>query len=453
MNRRANFLLAAGAALLALFALGLLHLFQLRFDRGDIYPPYSSLRTDPLGARALLLSLGNVPGVTAISLLESVPKLGGGRDTTLLVLGTHHRAVERITRQDVRELEQFMNDGGRVVFAFFPFSVESRYRQLEAEHERKLEEKEKSKKEPDDEKPPAGKPAKPGKSTKPAAPKKATEPADAKSKKEKKDKLDESRLPEALRRVRFAGQWGASFAIRDLTVDAEGVPAPAFARRREAPAELPEKLAWHTALCFTNLAAPWRVHYERDKQPVIIERAFGAGSLILCADSFPFSNEALRKDRQTAWLSWLLGASRRVAFDETHLSVEEHPGVATLARRYRLHGLFAGLGVLALLFLWKNATSLVPPHDEDAGELGGALVGKDSAAAFVNLLRRSIPTSELLSVCFAEWRKSAAHAVVRHGARRAQIETAISAHEASPARTREPVRTYLELSKLLHERR
>ena len=443
MNRRANFLLAAGAALLALFALGLLQLFQLRFDRGDIYPPYSSLRSDPLGSRALLLSLGAVPGVTATSLLESVPKLGGGRDTTLLVLGTPHRAVEHLVRQDVRDLEQFMNDGGRVVFAFHPFTVESRYRQLEAERERKSAEKEnaKPKKEPRQQVKPATKPAKPVK------PDPLTKP------KPRKGEPDDSRLPDAMRPVRLAEQWGVTFVARDLKVDADGVPAPVFAHRGEAPVELPARLEWHTALCFTNLAASWRTNYQRDELPVVIERSFGRGSLVFCADSFPFSNEALRKDRQTAWLSWVLGPNHRIAFDETHLNVEEKPGVATLAWRYRLHGLFAGLGVLALLFIWKNATSLVPPHDEEAGELGGALVGKDSAAAFVNLLRRTIPASELLTVCFAEWRKSPAHAASRRSAKRAQIEAAIAAHEAAPARGREPVKTYLELSKLLHERK
>lgn len=444
MNRRANFLLAAGAALLALFALGLLQLFQLRFDRGDIYPPYSSLRADPLGARALLLSLGAVPGITATSLLEPVPKLGGGRDTTLLVLGTAHHAVESLPRQDVRDLEQFMNDGGRVVFAFHPFSVESRYRRLEAERERKEQEKSDAKKSPDEKAKPGAKPAK-----KPAKPDPQKNLQPGKTEKEK----DESRLPEAMRRVQLDQQWGVAFTSRDLVVDADGVPSPTFALRREAAVELPAKLAWHTALGFTNLTASWRTNYQRDDLPVVIERPFGRGSLVFCADSFPFSNEALRRDRQTAWLAWALGPNHRVAFDETHLRVEETPGVATLAWRYRLHGLFAGLGVLALLFVWKNATSLVPPHDEEAGELGGALVGKDSAAAFVNLLRRSIPASELLSVCVAEWRKSAAHAAVARSARRGQIEAAIAAHESTPARAREPVKTYLELSKLLNERK
>ena len=36
---------------LGAFGYGLVQLFKLRFATGDIYPPYSSLRGDPLGSR------------------------------------------------------------------------------------------------------------------------------------------------------------------------------------------------------------------------------------------------------------------------------------------------------------------------------------------------------------------------------------------------------------------
>ena len=48
----------------AAFAFGLVQLFQLRFEVGDVYPPYSSLRSDPLGAMAFYESLEKLPGVS-----------------------------------------------------------------------------------------------------------------------------------------------------------------------------------------------------------------------------------------------------------------------------------------------------------------------------------------------------------------------------------------------------
>ena len=45
------------------FAFGLVHLFRLRFAAGDVYPEYSSLRADPLGAMAFCESLERMPGL------------------------------------------------------------------------------------------------------------------------------------------------------------------------------------------------------------------------------------------------------------------------------------------------------------------------------------------------------------------------------------------------------
>lgn len=437
MRRRTNLLLALTAALLAVFAFGIVHLFQLRFDAGDIYPPYSSLRADPLGARALLDSLGKVPGVTALALFDPLPKAGGGRDATLLVLGTEHRAVEEMSRQDFQDLEQFMRDGGRVVFAFYPFAVESRFRQLQAEHDAKMAE--------------AGRKRRAGKKNEEARPPDKQEPQ--KKPKLRKGGKDEDRIPESLRFIKLAERWAVGFSTRDLKLDEAQIPQPAIVERRDVAGDVPATLAWHTALYFTDLGQEWRTNYAREGLPVIVERPFGRGSLVFCADSYPFSNEALRKDRQPALLAWLVGANHRILFDETHLGVENQPGVATLARRYRLHGLFGGLVVLALLFVWKNATSLVPPHDEDGVESGGHVSGKDSASGFVNLLRRSIPTSELLAVCFAEWRKSHAHWQSHLGQKSERMEAVVKAQEALTPRERRPADAYLELSRILNERK
>ena len=49
----------------AAFAFGVVpSCLQLRFEAGDVYPPYSSLRADPLGAMAFYESLGKIPGIS-----------------------------------------------------------------------------------------------------------------------------------------------------------------------------------------------------------------------------------------------------------------------------------------------------------------------------------------------------------------------------------------------------
>ncbi len=51
------------ALLLLIFVVGVARLFILRFESGDVYPAYSSLRSDPLGTRALYESLENIDSV------------------------------------------------------------------------------------------------------------------------------------------------------------------------------------------------------------------------------------------------------------------------------------------------------------------------------------------------------------------------------------------------------
>jgi len=43
--------------LLAGFTWGMLNLFGVQFSIGDVYPEYSSLRSDPVGSRLLFESL------------------------------------------------------------------------------------------------------------------------------------------------------------------------------------------------------------------------------------------------------------------------------------------------------------------------------------------------------------------------------------------------------------
>ena len=88
----------------------------------------------------------------------------------------------------------------------------------------------------------------------------------------------------------------------------------------------------------------------------------------MATDSYFVSNEAMAKDRHADLLAWLIGPDKNVVFDEAHFGIVETSGVAVLMRKYRLHGLAAGLMLLAGLFIWKNSTSLVPPlTDEKQG--------------------------------------------------------------------------------------
>ena len=183
-----------------------------------------------------------------------------------------------------------------------------------------------------------------------------------------------------------------------------------------------------------------------------MERKLGAGSIVLCADSYWFSNEGLFRNRQPRLLAWCAGPVHKTIFDETHLGVQEQRGVAALARKYRLHGLVGGLAMLAGLVVWRYGFSLVPPYEEELQrERGEFVIGKESAAGFTNLLRRNISPRALLQVCLEEWNKSCRHRMPLP--RLQKVQSVIDAQNALPERQRDPVQTYRRISQALARNR
>ena len=90
---------------------------------------------------------------------------------------------------------------------------------------------------------------------------------------------------------------------------------------------------------------------------MIMERKLGAGSVVICTDSYFASNEALWKDPKAKFLAWLIGDAHRVIFDETHLgsNIGDEDNLMVLARRYRMHPDFSSARCCSLSFyVWRN---------------------------------------------------------------------------------------------------
>ena len=97
------------------FALGIARLFDLRFESGDVYPRYSSLRADPLGTSAYYESLNRLPGVSARRDFSANNELPGGRGIAYLHLGGAREDWRDVPAQLFGELESFLGRGGRLV--------------------------------------------------------------------------------------------------------------------------------------------------------------------------------------------------------------------------------------------------------------------------------------------------------------------------------------------------
>jgi hypothetical protein len=165
-----------------------------------------------------------------------------------------------------------------------------------------------------------------------------------------------------------------------------------------------EEIPWHSALYFKGLSRDWKTLYSCNNLPVIVERKFEKGSIVLCSDSYFLSNEGLGNHPPAKLLASVFGSRPVIIFDEEHLGVTEASNIASLARRMRLDGVAVCLVVIAGLFVWKQSTSLLPRQREERKQ--GDVTGSDANEGFINLLYRSVPKGSLLETCVAAWTRA-----------------------------------------------
>lgn len=432
MNQRNTLTLILGALLLGGFFYGVVRLFQFRFERGDIYPPYSSLRADPLGAKVMHDALDRIPEIQVARQIRGLSKISEPSKTTVLWLGE----IRQASWPD--EVLEFVRRGGRLVVAFKP--VVSRF-DWGSERNEEAKENNSENEAPDDSN--SGQ----------------TDEDDDEKGSQKNDAKERGRWRRALTEdPRSANRSLRSILESDLgvTLNFEALPVYEGAigddsARLDLALPLPDWLSWHSGIVFTKPAPEWRVVYRRDNLPVLIEREYGLGSVVLSSDSYPVSNEALMKEPHPDLLAWMIGGNRTVRFDETHLGVASAPGIMTLARQYRLHGLFAGLLLLAALFLWKSSVTFLPRRTPE-GAASGVVQGQDSTGGFINLLRRHIPKTDLLKLCYREWEKSIGRAGSVSERRLRAAESLFERYRTESPKERKPVETYRQIAEVLNRK-
>jgi hypothetical protein len=356
---RGGWLWVLAIVMLGALAWGLEQIALTPIQTGDVYPPFSSMRSDPMGAKGLYESLAALPGITVERLYKRRQKLAGSNDA-MFVLGVDPVAWSGLDPPTLRGFQRLIESGGRLVIAFLPVRTPT--------------------------------------------------------------KLPKERMVETA--------WGLKLQYRTDKDDYTGGGIP------------------HDTALFFETGPEWRkLVSDSNGAAMLIERNYGAGTIVLAADTYPLSNEGLRDARDTALIVKLAGPATRITFDEDHFGVTETGSVTALMRRYRLQGGVAILILVAALFLWRNATSLLPPHDSgDAlASAKNAVAGRDSLEGLAALLHRGVPEKQLLETCFSEWSKS----TNKSGSdeRRAQ-----RLHEAIATNAKSPVEAYRAACRILTEK-
>lgn len=425
--RRTSTVIVIGLLAALVFAYGLVKLFGARLSVGDTLPPYSSLRADPVGTKALHDAAARLPGVRTDRNFRPLDAIEADSQTTVLLLGVVlYGDVNELQEEIAEEIESMAGEGARVVLAFMPqprepgrsnFLMPRRPGDVQHEEENGAEDGDDAEQEDGEE--------------------------------EETDSPAGGFMMPAL--VDLPERWGLRLDYDDLPLKALADDAPgeevgfefavAELQEPEDRPGLPRTFEVRTGLYFETLDESWRTLYARDAGAVVVERPWGDGSLVLVADAYLFSNEGLAEDRHTPYLLYAMGEPARVIFDESLKGLLDRPSLMTLARRMNMQGFVAGLLLFAILLIWHGASSLAPRQglkEED----GPASEGRSAAEGLAALLRRSVPEDRLLKVCAEEWRQ----------VQRDEAE-APSGPEVEGLKGADLVRAYKTVAREVHERR
>ena len=278
-----------------------IYLFNLQFSGGEVYPEYSTLRTDPKGARLLYDSLAALPGVTVERNYRPLEFLPDG--VTVFLIAIPAADFGAATEPYLRTMEDSARRGNRMVGTLALAT-------------------------------------------------------------------DDAKLPKF---EELSERWGVQLALDD-------------------------KVRRHS-LYFAN-APGWTELVRVGTKLLVIERAFGKGSVVLFAGSDDFNNMATAAADRLSLVAQAIGPNSHIIFDEQHLGIAESGSVVALAGRFHLLGVGLGLALCAALLLWRNGVDFPPPAHARAAV---TLSGRTSQAGLVTLLHRHIGERGLAAVCWQEW--------------------------------------------------
>ncbi len=400
-------------AILVLTLGGLTRVLKARYDTGEFYPAYSSLRADPIGTRVLYEALDSLPGVQSQRRFAPLRKFNGRAGRTLIFCGLDPQQFNNPGGLDAELLSRFVLGGGRLVIALNP-------------------------------------------SRNPSAAERSLRRASEGLEQETASLASIFKLSAKTREASFSGASGERLD-----------PAP----QASALGPLP---LWHshvfldghpdqewqggyrvlskveTAKPAGEGNSPWRMIASQGGRPVIMERKLGRGSVVVCSDRYFLSNEALWQQPSPAFLGWLMGNASEVIFEETHLgaAIGDSEGIMTLARRYGMHGLFLGGLLWFALYLWRAGSSLIPVDaEEDLGHWrASAVAGQDAASGLEGLLRRGIAPAKLLGRCLEAWEQQRFLSQRVPAERRAKAQQLLAQARAA----REAPATYRQIRDTLH---
>ena len=362
-----------------------IYLLKLRFDAGDALPAGSSLRSDPLGTEVLFESLNNSGVALAERNYFSLDHAQLDKYDAVVLFHSYPPACGRAAEA----LQEFVtNRQGRLLFTLAPqqrFDASFDFSSDALKEKPEAEDKAKDKKETEDE-----------------------------ANKVEQEKPGETQQDDGTARRCPGGSCGLggypvsnllwkSFAIVKLEEGCTNAVLMSGSGGEEygLPASLPVRTV--VGLSTNLLNDGWKALYACGEGiPVVVEYHWGGGSVVISSLSYPFSNEAMRADRNTGFLLWAFGDAKKIAFDESHFGLVVSRTVAKLIRKNNLHYALLALLVPVILYFRLAMIPLLPRYQGD--DIRRQRLNESSGSALGKLLMRSVPPANLITAALDKWR-------------------------------------------------
>lgn len=146
-------------------------------------------------------------------------------------------------------------------------------------------------------------------------------------------------------------------------------------------------------------APGWIPVYQASGHAVMVTRGLGRGSIVVASDADFATNGEVRSAPNPQLMLWLVGGRPAVRVDETAHGLISSFGLAWLFRRYHLEAGLLALLILLGLAVWRWAPALLPPAN---GGNTDPLAIEDLRQGYIRLLQRAIPPRRLLAFCLRE---------------------------------------------------
>ena len=416
--------------MVAVFLMGVTNLFSIRFNKGDIYPYYSSMRADAMGTKALYETFDQINDVSVKRNFDKFSKLEEPENSALVIVGSTPGLIQFCSEDKDKSLDSYAANGARIVIAFRPDSCRycdmfntaitknSNEKSENTENNKNNEIKPNQDKDKDLDKKTTekniineveSKDKNKDKNKDESIDKNTNNKKDitkekSNDDKEKDDKEKDNKKKENLckKELTLAHKWNIKVSqIKEKISKEEQMFAFNY---DEQSIKTTQNIPWRSNVYFENIGESWRVIYSFKHYPVVVERNWGQGSIVLLSSSYLMSNEALVNDRHPNVLSWLIGSKNRIIFDETHLGIQKNYGISYLLKKYNLFNILPLIILLMALLLWRNLYKFIPVSKQTSTTLkeisNNNIYG---SVAMTNLLSSNVKNNKLLELCYNEW--------------------------------------------------